>query len=158
MTVITCVHLFQYLPKINELTPKLTADYEPHGTVLDVLRGLLDPRPKKRLTAREATQKIIQRSESNLDAIAIRPGSLTSPASNSFFVSPVTMRGFAQYFDTTASQPVAPSRYRNDFEEVEWLVSSISRLSPAGLTPDILESTPTGRRRLRSGRESPSSN
>jgi hypothetical protein len=107
---------------MDKLIRRMAADYEPHGTVLDVLRGMLDPRPKKRLTAGEASKKIAQRSDSSLGAIAIRPGSLASPVSNSFFRSPVTMRGFAQYFDTSASQPTAPSRYRNDFEEVEWLV------------------------------------
>jgi hypothetical protein len=121
MTVIS----FSYLLPANRADlGKTAADYEPHGTVLDVLRGMLDPRPRKRLTACEASKKIDQRSDNNLGAIAIRTGSLASPASNSFFRSPVTMRGFAQYFDTSASQPMAPSRYRNDFEEVEWLVRS----------------------------------
>jgi hypothetical protein len=85
---------------------------------------MLDPRPKKRIRAEEASHKLFDSASDNLGAVAIRSTSLASPASHSFFRSPVNSRGFSHYYDSTASQAPVASRYRNDFEEVEWLVSS----------------------------------
>lgn len=82
---------------------------------------MFDPRPKKRIRAREAREQLLHSVGDDLGAVAIRSGSLASPMSNSFFRSPINSKGLLHYYDTSTAHVNATSRYRNDFEEVEWL-------------------------------------
>jgi hypothetical protein len=103
----------------------VAADWEPHGAVLETLQAMLSNQPKKRLSAREATLSLSRQAIDGLGAVSFRTGSGPSPSTISFFRSPVTAKSLSQLYNSSLPS-AAPSRYRNDFEEVEWLVSQSS--------------------------------
>lgn len=105
------------------------------ASLMDLLSGLLNPSYKKRLTAEEALARL----RSPEEEMTSRPGALpksfkanssstssSTPLAEAFGKSPVFGR-FGGYFpppQTPGGPPLRYSRYRSDFEEVEFLVSS----------------------------------
>ncbi|KAL7420932.1 eukaryotic translation initiation factor 2-alpha kinase [Cryptotrichosporon argae] len=98
-------------------------------SMMEILSGLLNPSSKKRFTAEEALSKL--RAE---DEITRRPSKQSTLSQHSsitlgqtspmdiFGRSPVFGRGLAAYFPQTLQANAArTSRYRTDFEEVEFL-------------------------------------
>ncbi|KAK4689653.1 eukaryotic translation initiation factor 2-alpha kinase 4, partial [Tremellales sp. Uapishka_1] len=114
--------------------------------MLDILSGLLNPSYKKRLSADDAIAKLRIQDEASHRTVGLpfgeeksflsrnassdsSPGNsmsgshgLSSPQ-DQFGRSPVFGRGLASYFPSSATHQAAPllSRYRTDFEEVEFL-------------------------------------
>ncbi|ODN77808.1 hypothetical protein L202_04931 [Cryptococcus amylolentus CBS 6039] len=95
-------------------------------SMMDLLTGLLHPNPKKRLTADEALSKLRCFDETTRRAVKMpihgRVDSIPQSPNELFGASPINRGAFMNHRPSTP-QLFAPrlSRYRADFEEVEFL-------------------------------------
>lgn len=106
------------------------------ASLMDLLSGLLNPSHKKRLTAEEALSRLRAPDEEITSRPGPRPASglamastsASTPRADIFGKSPVFGRGLNSFFPpvTPGGGPLRYSRYRSDFEEVEFLVSQMS--------------------------------
>nr|XP_019050908.1 PEK/GCN2 protein kinase [Kwoniella bestiolae CBS 10118]OCF29838.1 PEK/GCN2 protein kinase [Kwoniella bestiolae CBS 10118] len=102
---------YHNLPTLLQHAPGLS------DSMTEILSGLLNPNSKKRLTADDTLSKLRA-----VDDETTRRGSRRTHSGHFLGISPVNNRGLFGYLPGTP-QPLAPrlSRYRTDFEEVEFL-------------------------------------